>query len=144
MPDPQHCLRKLQGDFVISPGTQVVVKAAKALAGGEEYKPAGSVGVVVEAPPSNQTPYQVRFADGAVVKAYFNELALRRRRQIDGPHPCVRTATASRWAGLGQAHSHYLHRCVKPTPLGARSGHAPFCRRVWPSIPFDVPTQNAR
>jgi hypothetical protein len=83
MPDPQHSLRKLRPDFVISPGTQVVVKVAKALPGGEEYKPAGSVGVVIEAPPSNQEPYQVRFADGTVVKAHFDELALRRREVDD-------------------------------------------------------------
>lgn len=63
MPDPQHSLRKLPGDFVISPGTQVVVQVAKALPGGDEYKPAGSVGVVVEAPPSNREPYRVRFAN---------------------------------------------------------------------------------
>lgn len=83
MPDPQHSLRKLQPDFVISPGTQVVVKVAKALTGGDEHKPAGSVGVVIEAPPSNRQPYQVRFADGAVVKAHFDELSLRRREVDD-------------------------------------------------------------
>ena len=58
MYDYQHSLRKLQPDFVISPGTQVVVKVSKALSGGGEYKPAGSVGVVIEAPPSNREPYQ--------------------------------------------------------------------------------------
>jgi uncharacterized protein len=83
MSQHSHSLRKLQSDFVISPGTQVVVKVAKALPGGEAYKPAGSVGVVVEAPPSNRQPYLVRFADGAVVKAHFAELALRRREVDD-------------------------------------------------------------
>ena len=83
MSDPQHSLLKLQPDFVISPGTQVVVRVAKALAGGQQYKPAGSVGVVVEAPPSNREPYLVRFADGAVVKAHFAEMALRRREVDD-------------------------------------------------------------
>jgi predicted nucleotidyltransferase len=83
MVDPQHSLRKLQPDFVISPGTQVVVKVAKALPGGDEYKPAGSVGVIVEAPSSNREPYLVRFADGAEVKAHFAELSLRRREVDD-------------------------------------------------------------
>ena len=83
MSDAQHSLRKLQPDFVISPGTQVVVKVAKALPGGDEYKPAGSVGVVVEAPPSNREPYLVRFADGAEVNALFTELSLRRREVDD-------------------------------------------------------------
>lgn len=36
MIDPQHSLRKFQSGFVISPGTQVVVKVAKALPGGEQ------------------------------------------------------------------------------------------------------------
>jgi len=35
-------IRKLQPEFVISPGTQVVVKVAKALPCGEEYKPPGT------------------------------------------------------------------------------------------------------
>ena len=83
MPDPEHSLQKLQPDFQISPGTQVVVKTAKVLPGGEEHRPAGSVGVVVEAPHSNRLPYLVRFADGTVVKAYFAELALRRREVDD-------------------------------------------------------------
>jgi predicted nucleotidyltransferase len=83
MSDPQHSLRKLQPDFVISPGTQVVVKVAKALPGGDEHKPAGSVGVVVEAPPSNREPYLVRFADGVEVKAHFAELSVRRREVDD-------------------------------------------------------------
>ncbi|MDY0170195.1 MAG: nucleotidyltransferase domain-containing protein [Thermoguttaceae bacterium] len=83
MPDPEHSLRKLQPDFQISPGTQVVVKVAKALPGGDGHKPAGSVGVVIEAPPSNRQPYLVRFADGAVVKAHFDELSLRRREVDD-------------------------------------------------------------
>jgi len=43
MANDDHSLRKLQPDFVISPGTQVVVKVAKALPGGEHHKPAGSV-----------------------------------------------------------------------------------------------------
>lgn len=76
-------IRKLQPDFVISPGPQVVVKVAKVLPGGKDYKPAGSVGLVVEAPPSNREPYLVRFADGAVVRAYFAEMALRRREVDD-------------------------------------------------------------
>jgi len=37
------------------------VNVAKALPGGEEYRPAGSVGVVIETPPSNQELYLVRF-----------------------------------------------------------------------------------
>jgi len=83
MASDDHSIRKLQPDFVISTGTQVVAKVAKVLPGGQQYKPAGSVGVVIEAPPSNQEPYLVRFADGAVVKAHFAELALRRREVDD-------------------------------------------------------------
>jgi len=68
---------------MIPPGTQVVVKTAKAISGGDDYRPAGSVGVVVEAPPSNRAPYVIRFADGATVKVHFHELALRRREVDD-------------------------------------------------------------
>jgi predicted nucleotidyltransferase len=68
----------LKPSFIISAGTQVVLKVAKPLPGGEQTKPPGSVGVVVQSPPSNQEAYLVRFADGHTVKAYFRELALRR------------------------------------------------------------------
>ena len=78
MSPDEHSLRKLMPNFVISGGTQVVLKVAKSLPGGEEYKPAGSVGVVVESPAGNREPYVVRFADGKVVKAYFYT---RRRRR---------------------------------------------------------------
>ena len=82
MSQHSYSLRKLQSDFVIPPGTQVVVRVAKVLPGGAP-KPAGSVGAVIEAPPNNRQPYLVRFADGAVVKARFEELALRRREVDD-------------------------------------------------------------
>ena len=78
-----HSFRKLLPGFVISAGTQVVLKVAKALPGGEQFKPPGSVGVVLESPPDNQQPYLVRFADGETVTAYFHELALRRREVED-------------------------------------------------------------
>src|SRR5208283_1719813 len=69
--------------FVIPPGTQVVLKVAKTLSDGQQFKPAGSVGVVLESPPDNRQPYVVRFTDGAVVHAPFDELALRRREVED-------------------------------------------------------------
>ncbi|MCD4726659.1 MAG: nucleotidyltransferase domain-containing protein [Pirellulales bacterium] len=78
-----HSFRKLLPTFVISAGTQVVLKVAKALAGGGQFKPAGSVGVVLQSPPDNQQPYLVRFTDGETVEAFFHELALRRREVED-------------------------------------------------------------
>lgn len=114
MSNPQHSLRNLQRDFTISAGTQVVVKVAKVLPGGEEYKPAGSVGVVIEAPPSNREPYVVRFADGVVAKAYFDELALRRREVHDvlghvdddlRPYVIYRCQVGSKAFGLASADS---------------------------------------
>lgn len=114
MSNPQHSLRNLQRDFTISAGTQVVVKVAKVLPGGEEYKPAGSVGVVIEAPPSNREPYVVRFADGVVAKAYFDELALRRREVDDvlghvdddlRPYVIYRCQVGSKAFGLASADS---------------------------------------
>ena len=75
--------RKLLPGFVIPAGTQVVLKVAKSLPGRQHTKPPGSVGVVLEGPPSNEEPYLVRFADGATVMAYSHELALRRREVED-------------------------------------------------------------
>jgi uncharacterized protein len=75
--------RKLLPGFVISAGTQVVLKVAKPLSDEQRSKPAGSVGVVLESPPNNQDAYLVRFADGETVRAFFHELALRRREVED-------------------------------------------------------------
>jgi uncharacterized protein len=81
---PDHpSFRKLLPTFVISAGTQVVVKVAKAVVGGETFKPAGSVGVVLQSPPDNRQPYVVRFTDGQTVEAFFQDLALRRREVED-------------------------------------------------------------
>ncbi len=76
-------IRQLLPTFVISAGTQVVLKVAKAAPDGQEYKPPGSVGVVLQSPPNNLEPYLVRFADGQTVTAFFRELALRRREVED-------------------------------------------------------------
>ena len=84
MPQPDdHSFRKLLPGFVISAGTQVVLKVAKPLSDGQQFKPPGSVGVVLESPPDNQHPYLVRFADGETVTAHFHELTLRRREVED-------------------------------------------------------------
>ena len=71
MSQNQHSFRKLLPGFVIPAGTQVVLKVAKVLPDGQQFKPPGSVGVVLESPPDNQQPYLVRFADGETVTAYF-------------------------------------------------------------------------
>ena len=78
-----HSFRKLLPGFVISAGTQVVLKVAKSLPEGERFKPAGSVGVVLKSPPNNREPYLVHFTDGCTVAAEFHELALRRREVED-------------------------------------------------------------
>ena len=83
MTDDTLSFRKLLPGFVISAGTQVVLKVAKVLQDGQQFKPPGSVGVVLESPPHNQQPYVIRFADAEVVQAYFDELALRRREVED-------------------------------------------------------------
>ena len=78
-----HSFRKLLSGFVIPAGTQVVLKVAKALLDSQQFKPPGSVGVVLESPPDNDRPYLVRFADDAMVQAVSSELALRRREVED-------------------------------------------------------------
>jgi uncharacterized protein len=75
--------RKLLPSFVISPGTQVVLKVARPVAVGEQLKPPGSVGVVLRSPPDNRGAYLIRFTDGQTATACFHELALRRREVED-------------------------------------------------------------
>ncbi len=78
MPDEIRNLHKLSPSFVISGGTQVVLKVSKTLADGEYRKP-GTVGVIVRSPSSNREPYTVQFADGRSATVYFDELVLRRK-----------------------------------------------------------------
>src|SRR5262245_51108291 len=78
MIDPSRSLEHRSPPFVISAGTQVVLKVSKALAGGSYRKP-GSIGVIVESPPTNNGAYVVQFADGQTATAYFRELVLRRQ-----------------------------------------------------------------
>jgi hypothetical protein len=65
--------------FIIPPGTQVVLKAAKRVPGTEHSKPSGSVAEVITSPSSNRASYVVRFADGVQLRAKFSELVIRRR-----------------------------------------------------------------
>src|SRR5690606_24543262 len=81
MPRPEHSLRKLDSAFVIPVGTQVVLRVA--LPGAEGFRPAGAVGVVVESPPNNASPYVVQFTDGQTAQAMAGELSLRRREIED-------------------------------------------------------------
>ena len=107
-------LHSLSPKFIISAGTQVVLKVAKVLPGGDEEKKPGSVGVVVQSPPRNEQPYLVQFADGQTVKAYFSELSLR-RKEIDYelaetnedllPFICYRCLVGSKAYGLATQHS---------------------------------------
>jgi uncharacterized protein len=78
MPRHDKTLRHLSRGFVISAGSQVVLKVSKALPDGAAYRKPGSVGVVVESPANVAGPYVVQFADGQTVKAYADELSLRR------------------------------------------------------------------
>lgn len=78
----EHSFRHLMPSFLISPGTQVVLKVDKPLADGT-VRQRGSVAVVAESPADNQYAYTLRFADGQTVKAYFRELAIRRKEIED-------------------------------------------------------------
>ena len=114
MSPAERSFRQLLPGFVISAGTQVVLKVAKVLAGGQHVKPPGSVGVVLESPPDNRQPYIVRFADGQTVEAHFHELALRRREVEDElgevkedlrPYLIYRCQVGSKAFGLASADS---------------------------------------
>jgi predicted nucleotidyltransferase len=82
MPPNERSLRALQQGFVIPAGTQVVLTASIYPEGDQRYKPAGSVGIVIEVPQHHEGAYVVRFADGKTVQASRNLLAVR-RREID-------------------------------------------------------------
>jgi hypothetical protein len=82
MPRHEKTLRQVSRGFVISAGSQVVLKVSKALPDGVAYRKPGSVGVVVESPPNSAGPYVVQFTDGQTVKAYADELTLR-REEVD-------------------------------------------------------------
>jgi predicted nucleotidyltransferase len=78
----EHSFRHLLPTFLISPGTQVVLTVDKPLPGGTTRQ-RGSVAVVQESPSDNRYAYTLRFADGQTVKAYFRELAIRRKEVED-------------------------------------------------------------
>src|SRR6516165_5429187 len=76
--DASNCLPT----FIIPVGTQVVLKTAKRVPGGDRVLPAGSVAEVLEAPTNNARPYAVRFLDGTELRVKFGELSVR-RREVD-------------------------------------------------------------
>jgi predicted nucleotidyltransferase len=78
----EHSFRHLLPTFIISPGTQVVLKVDKFSPDGT-IRQRGSVGVVAESPADNQYAYTLRFADGQTVEAHFRELAIRRKEIED-------------------------------------------------------------
>jgi predicted nucleotidyltransferase len=68
----------LPPSFLLLPGTQVVLRAARKMSGADVRKPAGSVAEVVESPATNDRPYLVRFLDGTTARLKFGELLVRR------------------------------------------------------------------
>ncbi len=78
----EHSFRHLLPTFIISPGTQVVLKVDKPLPDGS-VRPRGSVAVVEQSPADNAHAYTLRFADGQSVRAHFRELAIRRKEVED-------------------------------------------------------------
>ena len=75
---------ELSRNFVIPAGSQVVLQTTKSFESDSEtfFKKPGSVGVVIKCPPQNDAAYTIQFPDGAIVEAFFGELALR-RQEID-------------------------------------------------------------
>ncbi|MDB5310987.1 MAG: putative nucleotidyltransferase [Gemmataceae bacterium] len=68
----------LPPNFLIPPGTQVVLRYDRRVPGTDVVKPAGTVGEIVEAPDDNDRPYLVRFLDGVSFRLKFGELLARR------------------------------------------------------------------
>lgn len=72
-------MSRLSPNFVIPVGTQVVLRKDLPVTGREHhFKKAGSVGEVEKAPLTHDYSYTVRFADGRVVRARKEDLAIRR------------------------------------------------------------------
>ena len=95
--------------FIISVGTQVVLKSAKHVPGTDLVKPIGSVAEVLESPASNSRPYLIRFVDGVTMRVKFAELVIRKREldeELATPGPdlrqfvILRVAVGSRAFGL--------------------------------------------
>jgi predicted nucleotidyltransferase len=78
----------LPPNFIIPPGTQVVLRSDRHVPGTTDVKPAGTVAEVVESPDTNDRPYLVRFLDGVSFRLKFGELLARR-----GDHSVEATAT---------------------------------------------------
>lgn len=80
--------------FLISVGTQVVLRFPHPIPGADAMKPKGSVGEVVEAPADNSRAYLVRFLDGLELRVKFGELLIRRSdrsvEEATTPGPDVR------------------------------------------------------
>ena len=79
----------LPPNFLIPPGTQVVLRYDRRVPGTDDVKPAGTVAEVVESPDANDRPYLVRFFDGTSFRLKFGELLVRR-----GDHTVEATGTA--------------------------------------------------
>jgi predicted nucleotidyltransferase len=79
----------LPPNFLIPPGTQVVLRYDRRVPGTDDTKPAGTIAEVVESPDSNDRPYLVRFLDGVSFRLKFGELLVRR-----GDHTVEATGTA--------------------------------------------------
>jgi uncharacterized protein len=108
-----YSFRHLLPTFIIPVGTQVVLKVDKTRADGA-LRPRGSVAVIQESPADNQYAYTLRFADGETARAYFRELAIRRKELDDEltltgedlkPFIIYRCQVGSRAFGLATADS---------------------------------------
>ena len=124
----------LSPHFRIPEGTQVVLKTDHPVAGPPsdaeghgQYKKAGSVGVVLEAPLTNDYAYLIRFADGTTVRAKQKHLTVRRTdapeselpaREIAAyePHLIYRVRMGSHAFGLAEEHSDSDERGVYLVP----------------------------
>jgi predicted nucleotidyltransferase len=87
---PEQRDDNLPPNFIIPPGSQVVLRYERRVPGTDSVKPAGAVAEVVESPASNDRPYLVRFLDGASFRLKFGELLVRR-----GDHTVEGAATAT-------------------------------------------------
>jgi predicted nucleotidyltransferase len=113
---PDKNLETINRNFVIPPGSQVVLKNTIKCENDsaiQQFKKPGNVGVVVKSPPHNDQPYLIRFNDGTEVVASFDEIVLR-RKEIDSllgvqhdfePNVIYRCQVGSKAFGLSDENS---------------------------------------
>jgi predicted nucleotidyltransferase len=92
--------------LILPVGTQVVTRVAVPGSTVEPERPAGAVGVVIQAPADDSHSYRVRFPDGGEAALRRHEIAIRKHTQREG----IEQAAASPEDAV--LYNHVIYRCI--------------------------------